>query len=152
MTPEEKYTSYTGVPFSQPDRLAGITVGILPELHGEPFDEDVVNKIALFNPSCIRVGDVLSADYVDNRVTVYIDDEGNIESIEMEMPSQENYAGTLMLEVDDNGKSRVNAYFTGHDSKLIALFDLIRSSFGINYDEVKTETTVTQREIKIRLL
>lgn len=87
-SPEEEYKGTHGKMFDHRHfeaQKAFSVVGILPELHGKPWNLEALGLVGSFETGMVRVtkGEI-TTDARQNRVTVYLDKNGKIDRIEQE--------------------------------------------------------------------
>ena len=81
----EAYRSERGLKFTPWGCTSFITVRVLSELIGKPWNEITLAYVSAVNPSLIRVtSGIVTADAVRGRVTVFLGEDGNIEYVEQE--------------------------------------------------------------------
>ena len=71
------YYSTCGVAFKEPDAVGYDVVEVLPELKGEPWNNEAVNRLVCVRPSSVRVTESsVTCDWRVWRVTVYLEKDG----------------------------------------------------------------------------
>ena len=73
----EIYYSDSSVAFKEPDAVGYDVVEVLPELKGEPWNNEAVNRLVCVRPSSVRVTESsVTCDWRVWRVTVYLEKDG----------------------------------------------------------------------------